>query len=103
MIRAAALLLVLSCDAEPEPACVDLLAACEFRANRSSDIVTYWIALYECSYDYGACVSSPETQCDQDCRTTYVRSACEIPCWAGTSTAGLTFYPAESGPGENDG
>lgn len=61
--------------------CVDLLSSCEFSASRSSrSIFEQWINLRDCSYDYGNCVSNPETDCIESCKITYIASSCVLAC-----------------------
>lgn len=79
-----------SCAAETDAfPCIDALTSCEFAAARESyDSLLHWIALRDCSYDYGACVSEPGIECEVACSITYVASLCIDACYVNTSSTG---------------
>lgn len=75
-----------------EPSCRELLSACEFVGQRTSgDFIIYFTRIQDCSYDYGACIGYPGTDCEEVCNeNTLLPSQCKYSCEYASS-----HWPAE--------
>lgn len=69
--------------------CENLYVGCEHQALRSGDILLQWANLWDCSFDYGACLKKiGETNCDYWCQgITWIYTPCQTACFVYTKTS----------------
>lgn len=64
-------------------ACIDTLSACEFVSHRETSSLLRSLHLFDCAYDYGACLPAEfglGVDCETACVITYSASSCNDGC-----------------------